>query len=84
MGEFRKENNISLKDGADMKSLMCEMISVIIEEILDGEPDYRLGYGLYDLQNIETDYSRNGHSQRIVHTSYGDMEVDMPRDRKGE
>ncbi len=31
-----------------------------------------------------TDNSRNGHSQKTMHTSYGDMEIDIPRDRKGE
>ena len=35
-------------------------------------------------RNKETDNSRNGHSQKTMHTSYGDMEIDIPRDRKGE
>ena len=34
--------------------------------------------------NKKTDNSRNGHSQKTMHTSYGDMEIDIPRDRKGE
>ena len=43
-----------------------------------------LGYSRYDYRNKETDNSRNGHSQKTMHTSYGDMELDIPRDRKGE
>ena len=84
MGEFLKENDISLKDGADINSLMREMMSALIEETLDGELDEKLGYGPYDYENKETDKSRNGHSKKTMHTSYGDMEVDIPRDRKGE
>lgn len=44
--------------------------------------DEELGYSKYDYRNKETDYSRNGHSQKTMHTSYGDMEIDIPRDRK--
>lgn len=35
-------------------------------------------------RNKETDNSRNDHSQKTMHTSYGDMEIDIHRDRKGE
>lgn len=84
MGEFLKENDISLKDGADVNSLMREMMAALIEEALDGELDDKLGYDRYDYENKDTDNSRNGHSQKTMHTSYGDMEVDIPRDRKGE
>lgn len=31
---------------------------------------------------MSTDIS--GHSSKTMHTSYGDMEIDIPRDRKGE
>lgn len=43
-----------------------------------------LGYSKYDYRNKETDNSRNGYSQKTLHTSYGDMEIDIPRDRKGD
>ena len=55
MGEFLKENNISLKDGADVNSLMREMMSALIEETLDGELDDKLGYEPYDYQKKDTD-----------------------------
>ena len=29
------------------------------------------------------DNSRNGHSSKTMHTSYGDMDVAIPRDRNG-
>ena len=43
-----------------------------------------MGYSKYDYRNKETSYSRNGHSQKTMHTSYGDMDIDIPRDRNGE
>ena len=41
-------------------------------------------YGRYDYRNKDTDNSRNGHSSKTLRTSYGDVEVAVPRDRKGE
>ena len=57
---------------------------IILEGALNQEMDEELGYSRYDYRNKETDNSRNGHSQKTMHTSYGDMEIDIPRDRKGE
>ena len=31
-----------------------------------------------------TDNSRNGHSSKRLRTSFGDVDVSVPRDRKGE
>ena len=79
---YLKENPV--KNGADVNALMREMMSVILEGSLDGEMDEELGYSKYDFRNKETDNSRNGYSTKTLHTSYGDMELEVPRDRNGE
>ena len=84
MGNYLKENNVKVKDGTDVNSIMRDMMSIILEGALDQELDEELGYSKYDYRNKETDNSRNGHSQKTLHTSYGDMEIDIPRDRKGD
>ena len=84
MGNYLKENNVKVKDGTDVNSIMRDMMSIILEGALDQELDEELGYSKYDYRNKETDNSRNGHSQKPLHTSYGDMEIDIPRDRKGD
>ena len=81
MGNYLKENNVTVKDGTDVNSIMRDMMSIILEGALDQEMDEELGYSKYDYRNKETDNSRNGHSQKTMHTSYGDMEIDIPRDR---
>ena len=43
---------------------------------LEKEMDEELGYSKYDYRNKKTDNSRNGHSQKTMHTSYGDMEIE--------
>ena len=84
MSGYLKQNNVKIKDGTDVNAIMRDMMSVILEGTLDEEMDEELGYSKYDYRNKETDNSRNGHSQKTMHTSYGDMEIDIPRDRKGE
>ena len=51
---------------------------------LEGELDDALGYSKYDYKSKDTDNSRNGHSSKTLRTSFGDVEVSVPRDRKGE
>ena len=84
MGSYLKENNVKVKDGTDVNSIMQDMMSIILEGALDEEMNEELGYSKYDYRNKETDNSRNGYSQKTMRTSYGDMELDISRDRKGD
>lgn len=84
MSSYMKDNSVKVKDGTDVNSIMRDMMSIILEGALDEELDEELGYSRYDYRNKDTDNSRNGHSKKTMHTSYGDMELDIPRDRKGE
>ena len=60
MGNYLKENNVKVKDGTDVNSIMRDMMSIILEGALDQELDEELGYSKYDYRNKETDNSRNG------------------------
>ena len=84
MRSYLKDNDISIKDGTDVNAVMRDMMSVLLEGVLDEELDEELGYSKYDYRNKDTDNSRNGHSTKTMHTSYGDMEMAVPRDRNVE
>lgn len=84
MQGYLKENDISIKSGNDVNSIMRDMMSVLLEGVLDEELNEELGYSKYDYRNKETDNSRNGHSRKTMRTSYGDMDIAIRRDRKGE
>ena len=84
MQGYLKENDISIKSGNDVNFIMRDMMSVLLEGVLDEELNEELGYSKYDYRNKETDNSRNGHSRKTMRTSYGDMDIAIPRDRKGE
>ncbi|GKH51745.1 IS256 family transposase [Eubacteriales bacterium] len=80
--ELLQASNISSMD--DIQNLFKETIAEFMENGLDAELDDELGYSKYDYKNKDTDNSRNGHSSKTLRTSFGDVEVSVPRDRKGE
>lgn len=80
--ELLQASNISSMD--DIQNLFKETIAEFMENGLDAELDDELGYRKYDYKNKDTDNSRNGHSSKTLRTSFGDVEVSVPRDRKGE
>ena len=84
MRDYLKKNDISIKNGTDVNAVMRDMMSVLLEGALDEELDEELGYSKYDYRNKDTENSRNGHSQKTMRTSYGDMDIAIPRDRNGE
>lgn len=80
--ELLLSSNISSME--DIQDLFKETIAEFMESGLEAELDDELGYGRYDYRSKDTDNSRNGHSSKTLRTSYGDVEVAVPRDRKGE
>ena len=68
----------------DIQNLFKETIAEFMENGLDAELDEELGYSKYDYRNKDTDNSRNGHSKKTLRTSFGGVDVSVPRDRKGE
>ena len=68
----------------DIQNLFKETIAEFMENGLEAELDEELGYDRYDHKNKQTDNSRNGHSKKRLKTSFGETEIDIPRDRNGE
>ena len=68
----------------DIQDLFKETIAEFLQDGLKSELDEELSYSKYDYRNKKTDNSRNGYSQKTLRTSFGEVEVDIPRDRNGE
>lgn len=68
----------------DIQELFKDTIAEFMENSLEAELDDQLGYSRYDYKNKDTDNSRNGYSSKTLRTSFGDVEVSVPRDRKSE
>jgi len=52
--------------------------------MLEAEMDVTLGYSREEAQSKTTDNSRNGYSKKTVRSELGPIELNIPRDRKGE
>lgn len=72
------------KDAGDVQEMLKDLLGDTLQGMLEAEMDEKLGYSKYDYHNKQTDDSRNGYSKKTVTSSMGDIELDIPRDRKGE
>lgn len=80
MHDYLKNSDINIKNGADINSVMRDMMSILLEGSLDEEP----GYSRYDYRNRVTDNNRNDHSKKIIHTSYRDKDIAIPGYHNGK
>ena len=55
-----------------------------MENGLEAELEDELGYSKYDYKNKDTDDKRNDYSSKKLSFSFGDVEVSVLQDRKGE
>lgn len=66
----------------DVHEFVKMLTAETIQAALDAELESELGYSKYDTRNKKTDNSRNGYSAKTVQGSMGEVEIDVPRDRK--
>ena len=79
--EIVKKGNFN--SAADIQEALKELMKEFIQESLEAELDNQLGYEKYG-KNDENDNSRNGYSKKKVKSSFGEIELDIPRDRNSE
>ena len=65
----------------DMQAALKDIFGPMFECMLQGEMDAHLGYESNDHGYKATNDRRNGYSHKTVKTTYGDIPVDVPRDR---
>ena len=71
---------------ADIMAAMKDMFRDVIQQVMEVEMDEELGrercHRATDPENVTPNY-RNGYSQKTVKTQLGDIDIKVPRDRKG-
>lgn len=72
------------EDAEDIQDMLKDLLGDTLQGMLEAEMDQQLGYSKYDYKNKDTDDSRNGFSKKTVTSSMGDINLDIPRDRKGD
>ena len=69
------------KTGDELMSFLTSIQKRGIEKILEGEMDSHLGYEKHDKTGAPN--SRNGFSNKKIKTSFGEDNIQVPRDRDG-
>lgn len=66
----------------DMQDALKDIFGPMFEAMLQGEMKAHLGYEPNDRQEKEDTNRRNGYSQKTLKSSYGEIPIEVPRDRE--
>lgn len=66
-----------------IQNLFKETIAEFMENGLEADLDDELSYSKYHHKHKDIDNRRNGCSSKMLRTSFGEVDVSVPRDRKG-
>lgn len=67
----------------DMQDALKDIFGPLFEAMLEGELTGHLGYEKHSKDDKSTNNRRNGSSPKTLKTSYGEVEINSPRDREG-
>ena len=78
--EFIASNE--LKTAGDVEDALKNLFKDTLQEMLNAELTEHLGYEKNEYTENSDNY-RNGYSSKTVHSSQGDIKINIPRDREG-
>ena len=88
MSEARKKliqsliQDDNIKSASDVHDALKDLFKDALQEMLNAELTEHLGYEKNEYTDNKENY-RNGYSQKTVHSSEGDITLNIPRDRQG-
>lgn len=68
----------------DIHEKLKDLFKETLQQIFEAEMEEHLGYAKHDPSGNNSGNSRNGYSKKNIKTRFGNTEIDIPRDRKGE
>ena len=77
----------TIDDVMGKNGLIQKLVKDVLENILEGEMEEHLGRSKYqrlDDEDFEKVNYRNGYSKKNLRSSFGDVDLNIPRDRNGE
>ena len=80
--EMMKSGDI--KSAFDVEEKLRKSFGKIIKSMLEAEMDKYLGNNKYKHEDNKQDNYRNGYSKKKVKSNMGEVELEIPRDRKSE
>ena len=71
------------KTGEELDRFLKSVFNRGMEQILKGEMDNHLGYSKNDKKGDLSGNSRNGYSNKKLNSEFGEIDINVPRDRNG-
>lgn len=68
----------------DVQTMIRDLFKDTLQAIFEGEMEHHLGYSKHSVDGIHSGNSRNGYSKKTIKTKFGNTQLNIPRDRKGE
>ena len=76
--------NGDVKTIFDIESKLKKSFGKVIQSMLEAEMTEHLGHDKYEYSKENKENYRNGSSKKKVKSNLGELEIEIPRDRKGE
>jgi putative transposase len=68
----------------DVNALLKQLTKAVVERAMQGEMNAHLGYAKHDAAGANSGNSRNGVTRKTLKGDFGEVEIETPRDRRGE
>ena len=75
--------NYDIKNADDISNALKDMFKDTLQTMLNAEFDTHMGYKKSDNKTEKNNY-RNGYSSKTIKSKYGELEIDVPRDRNAK
>lgn len=72
------------EDLTGKNGLIQRLVGGMLEQMLQKEMDEHLGYKKHSPEGYHSGNSRNGRTKKTLKSNYGEIEVEVPRDRNAE
>src|SRR6266705_5291393 len=79
LGDYQKPEDLIGENG-----LLKQLTKALVERALNAELTHHLGYERNDPSGRGSGNSRNGKSHKQLKGDFGQVEIEVPRDRQGE
>ena len=79
LGDYQKPEDLIGKNG-----LLKQLTKALVERALNAELTHHLGYEKNDVDGRGSGNSRNGASCKTLTGDFGEVEIEVPRDRAGD
>lgn len=84
MENFNTELMQILAQGLDINEFFRQKLELAINDLLKSELTVFLNYEKWEYKGYGSGNSRNGYYHRTLKTEYGNLDLQIPRDRRGE